>query len=103
LGAVEVKRTYVENPPEANGLDDTTVVEALNPQRQSKSTPATYDYRRAMSMAVRHGVRRNLQYREAFQKKMEIPPPAMPATADANTNIPRSILLGGFTAVRMPN
>jgi hypothetical protein len=31
MAAVTGKRTYVENPPEANGVYESPVVEALNP------------------------------------------------------------------------
>jgi hypothetical protein len=34
--------TNVKNPPETDRLDETTVVEALNPQGKGKASPRTY-------------------------------------------------------------
>jgi hypothetical protein len=44
-----------------------------------------------------------MQYLAAFQKKIAIAPPAIPAIAEDNTNMPLSVLLGGLTAGRTPN
>ena len=43
-----------------------------------------------------------IKYFVAFQKKIAMPPPAMPATTHARTNSPRKLVLGGLTASRTP-
>jgi hypothetical protein len=44
-----------------------------------------------------------MKYLVAFQKKIVNAPPMIPATAEANTNMPWSVLFGGLIAGRMPN
>jgi hypothetical protein len=44
-----------------------------------------------------------MAYLEPFQKKIAIPPPAMPAMVEARTNIPRRVWFGGFMAGMTPN
>ena len=44
-----------------------------------------------------------IKYLVAFQKKIDTPPPAKPATAHARTNKPRRVVLGGLMAWRIPN
>jgi hypothetical protein len=44
-----------------------------------------------------------MKYFVAFQKKMANPPPAIPATKDDKTNIPRKVVPGGLIEGKMPN
>ena len=44
-----------------------------------------------------------IAYLAPFQKKIAIPPPAIPAMVEARTNIPRRVFFGGFMAGITPN
>ena len=44
-----------------------------------------------------------IKYFVVCQKKMDMPPPAIPATKDDKTNIPRKVVPGGFIECKIPN